>query len=158
MDRADANSYYCTVCATGCKECYNAGLQSCSSCQTVSTVVYFLRLDATECVTTCPDGSFGVSTNNSCVACATGCATCTGLATNCTSCKNANGVTYYKPLNSNTCVTDCPDATFSNGTINQCQPCIYYTYSSKCVQKCPDGTKSVFTPVPVCVVCDGSCT
>lgn len=160
MNRTDSTSFYCSLCTAGCKTCTNAGLQSCTSCQndTANNVVYYLRRDATECVTTCPAGTYGVASNNTCQPCGVGCATCLSSPTNCQSCKNDGGVSYFKPLNSNTCVTDCPDATFNNGTINQCQPCIYFTYNNKCVQNCPENTKSVFTPVPVCAVCNETCS
>ena len=102
MNRTDSNSFHCTVCATGCKECTNAGLQSCTSCQndTAGGVTYYLRKDAAECVTTCPAGSYGVASNNTCQSCADGCATCTTSPTTCQSCQNFNGQTYFKPLNS----------------------------------------------------------
>ena len=54
-------------------------------------------------------------------------------------------------------MTDCPDGTFNNGTVNQCQVCIYFTYENKCIQNCPSGTKSVFTPVPISVACNDTC-
>jgi hypothetical protein len=59
-----STQYICSQCTTGCLECTNTGLLSCQSCQndTANNVTYYKSVNATECTTACPIGSYGVAT------------------------------------------------------------------------------------------------
>ena len=100
----------CAACPVGCTNCISLG--NCSGC----TPVYFF-FNFT-CLITCPNTTF-LSTGNNCVPCS-GCPTCQGSANNCTSCVSP------LLLSANSCVSNCPSGTYSNGA--SCMSC-----SSVCV-------------------------
>lgn len=113
-----ASQYICSQCTAGCYECTNTGLLSCQSCQNDSGTVYYKRYNVTECTTICPIGSYAVDADNACYLCDTGCINCSINSTNCYACKTIGGVPYYKHLTLNKCVTECPDGTYNNQSIN----------------------------------------
>lgn len=113
-----ASQYICSQCTAGCYECTNTGLLSCQSCQNDSGTVYYKRYNGTECTTICPIGSYAVDADNACYLCDTGCINCSINSTNCYACKTIGGVPYYKHLTLNKCVTECPDGTYNNQSIN----------------------------------------
>jgi proprotein convertase subtilisin/kexin type 5 len=67
------------------------------------------------CYSTCPSGTYISYTGVNCVACSDLCATCYGLATNCTSCDDSY---YYN----NTCLTQCPTGYYGANTFT-CEIC-----------------------------------
>ncbi|KIL68473.1 hypothetical protein M378DRAFT_190887 [Amanita muscaria Koide BX008] len=168
------------------KECDTCG-PHCSSCQipafTVASTVnqaqctgclpgYFLANG--QCVQNCPTGMFVSSQNNqTCTACNSECATCTGSADFCLSCPN-NGLVF-----NGKCVTSCPSNTVSgnpgNGTIclschpdcatcsgtsftqcSSCPPTRPVLSNGRCLPTCNRG--QFFDPASkACQQCDSSC-
>lgn len=105
MPRSNPNngSYQCvTICASGyyqisgnCIVCPSP----CATCQLVNTGISCLTCPAglllmgSQCVSSCPNGYF--SNNGLCNLCSPICASCSGLASNCTVCKNINSYTPF---------------------------------------------------------------
>ena len=133
------SSYYgdlanglCVLCSTlniGCSNC--ASQTTCNSCDQNTSYVFFQNT----CVLTVPTGYY----NNSGVAapCNSSCATCLGLADNCTSCIGALA------LDGNVCTSTCPTGTVMQGNLcvnctSPCKTCVTTTTScTSCVLLSP---------------------
>ena len=121
-----------------CLPCYSSGVSpySCKTCSagtSSSCVTCFpgTFLHSGQCISPCPDGFWGNTETNRCVACNSACATCTGPAnTECLSCNS--GYLY-----SGQCLATCPIG--------------YYAHSSKTCQSCHVSSTSPFS----CRSCDG---
>ena len=123
-------------------------------------------------MTTCPSNSFLVTTNSSCTACLSPCATCIGTNTNCTSClASFNGTTWFY-LN-NVCFNICPSTYYQSLTNNDCLKCNtscldctatqclscnspFLLYGGLCYSSCPTG--SYIGNATNCIGCPTTCT
>ena len=106
----------------------NKGVQNCATC----TVEGAGTTGKTAKCTTCVDGYFANSDGSACGACDgnANCATCSGAATQCTSCKDTGTKLYFKKGDGETgeCVAeaDCNGNYFPNDDVDgkrQCIPC-----------------------------------
>lgn len=105
----------CEQCSSNCARCF--GKYSCSECQPVSGVSYYLYNSL--CVTSCPAGT--LAAGKECRECAQNCSTCSVSASNCTSC--LSGLFLLASGNAKSCVARC-DAKYYGDTITMsCQPC-----------------------------------
>ncbi|KAM0753638.1 hypothetical protein T439DRAFT_159794 [Meredithblackwellia eburnea MCA 4105] len=106
----------CASCgAQGVKACSGSGPGHALSCESADGVDYFLDSDTSNCITSCPTATFGDLATHTCKSCAIGTETCTtdqpgGALT----CGKYQGVQYYLD-STNTCVTACPDGSYSDG-------------------------------------------
>ena len=169
--------YWCVRCSNTCTACaYIAA--NCSACQSTgpnAAFIYDDNITYPKCFSICPVGTLAVNSSRSCVACATGCATCNPTITTCLSC-----IATYGLLNS-ACYSPCPDPYFISGSIcsrcslyclscstssTTCSSCVIsgayksYLHGSGCVVNCPIGTypfdNSTLGPT-VCNPCNSSC-
>ncbi len=106
-----------------CITCDGATSNSCLSCETSA----FLLTSLKTCYSSCPNGYYGNTSNNTCMKCFQGsntsepCQTCLGpLSTDCISCYS--GI-YFLPSN-RMCVLDCPVIGWYPGT-NVCLSCYF---------------------------------
>lgn len=158
----DGGSGYCLACSIYCKSCTTSS-DNCQSCNSLGGVGYYLS--SSKCIATCPTGNYPESSNLTCIACATGCATCTGSTVDdCTSCKLASSTNYFLKYGTTTCATSCPNGQYSvtstfqcllcssscltcSGDSVTCQTCGFSTlfgvdlflYSNQCLLYCPAG-------------------
>lgn len=110
----------CDACTTGCLQCTNSGLNSCTQCSNDSSTIYYLHIGATTCGTSCPNGQFISSTiPNYCQPCSSICVTCSVSAENCTS--SSCALNFY--FLNNSCLANCPDNYFNNLAVRQCTQC-----------------------------------
>ena len=140
----------CTAgCPSGCATCTYSSTITCTSCFSG----YYLS--GVSCVNPCPSGTYGESSNNTCVNCSSGCMNCT--ASGCSACQNS----MY--LYNNTCYLSCPPYTFTSydqagdgtclGCDSSCLTCSgpgpqnctlcqtgEFLYNSQCYAQCPTGT------------------
>jgi len=143
-------------------------MPTCSNCSdgtTCDSCPLGSFLSSSQCVTTCPGGSYADNATRKCIACTGGCNTCSGSAGNCTSCPP--GTVLYNgscsagcPSNyfniSGQCITcsNCINCT-SSTTCSQCQPG-YYLFYGVCYASCPGG--GIADPSTMtCAPCDSSC-
>lgn len=111
----------CQYCSTTCLTCNTSALD-CQTCNNVSGVFYYQHNN--QCLVNCPDGYYGKQSNNLCVACFGGCATCfDGNDYSCTKCQNYNSNIYYLVYGTTNCSLTCPDGQYKVDLVNQCQPC-----------------------------------
>ena len=172
----DSSTSLCTVCPVGCSACSGSGNSiTCSACQTVSGVNYYLSGDS--CVTSCPATKYGSS--GQCTGCDSTCQTCNGgAANNCLTCVSGKYLAY----NLGTCGNACPTGSYAPASTNYCLLCnvnwnscstnstncvscslsvngatLYLLDTSKtCVSSCPTGSYGKdFSKT--CEACDGSC-
>ena len=101
----------CESCISPCVSCLNATY--CYSC--ISD--YYLHATTGQCLTNCPDGTYGSSASMSCQGCDQNCLTCSGSATNCASCSSGLSL-----ASNNSCMT-CWSGTYLNILNNSCLNC-----------------------------------
>jgi proprotein convertase subtilisin/kexin type 5 len=100
----------CVVCAVGCADC-SVSATNCASCKIASGVPYYLS--GSNCLQTCPAGTYADNSTLSCLPCANGCATCFGPAiSECSSCTAYNSQNYYLIASTATCSLTCPNEQF----------------------------------------------
>lgn len=173
-----SDPYVCVKCNSTCTACAYIST-NCSACQSTgnfSAFFYNDNLTYTKCMMICPVGTLAINSSRSCVACASGCASCNSTITICLTCSATYGM-----LNS-TCYNPCPSTYFLSGSVcSQCSPyclicatanttcssCVIsgtyksYLHDSQCVVNCPTGTypfdNSTVGPT-VCNPCNSSCT
>ena len=148
----------CIQCTAGCQSCFASGLTSCTKCNAVSTVQYYLQIGVTTCSSSCNTGEYKYNLTNQCAVCPQICATCSSNST-CLSCRVLNGMPYF--LKSSSCVPSCavgdygdidtlsclacPNQclTCSAGTNTKCFSCapgFFLVYGTTfCNSFCPDG-------------------
>lgn len=172
-----SNPLVCVHCNNTCTACSYIST-NCSTCQSTgnfSAFYYNDNLTYPKCMMICPIGTLAVNSSRSCVACATGCATCNSTITICLTCS-----TTYGMINS-TCYSPCPSSYFLSGSAcNKCSPyclecssdnitcssCVIsgsfksYLHNSNCVVSCPTGTypfdNTTLGPT-TCIPCNSSC-
>lgn len=172
------NPYVCVRCNNTCTACSYVST-NCSACQSTGNFSAFLYDDNStypKCMMICPVGTLAVNSSRSCVACATGCATCNSTITTCLSCSATYG------LINTTCYSPCPSSYFLSGSdCSKCSPyclecstsnttcssCVIsgtyksYLHNSQCVASCPAGTypfdNSTLGPT-VCSPCNSTCS
>ena len=96
---------------------------TCSACQSVSGVSYFLN-SGNACVSTCPDivglPQYGNAGTGNCATCDASCATCNGgNANNCLTCVASK----YLAFGLNTCGSTCPDGQYFPSGVQICYEC-----------------------------------
>lgn len=145
-----ATNNTCQPCAIGCKSCTSGLISSCTACQTVAGLAYYLGATDNTCYTVCLDGQFkdNVNNPNQCLKCDATCTKCSGTATNCTFCSLLGTTAVY--LSSGACLSICPDGFYASTsatptTSNLCLPC-----ASGCA-KCTGGA---LTNCQVCSTVD----
>lgn len=74
----------CEICDTSCLQCEKTAT-NCISC----AANYFKNVLTNLCVSTCPDGYYGDSSNRKCELCDLDCSTCSKEKQNCTSCASS---------------------------------------------------------------------
>ena len=134
-----ATTSQCEECVGRCNECTSE--EECLNCQ-------LGFLEGTNCVDHCAQVGYYTDLETlECEPCSPECQECEYLSTFCLSCSSS--LVFYN----NTCMTTCPDATFSDGIT--CQACTYpcehcssatlcltcidsYLMDSACVSPCPD--------------------
>lgn len=130
----------CLPCDNTCLTCENDP-DNCLTCASINGFDAFL--ENSECVINCPDGFYAEDSNNTCTACADGCATCTGGTVNdCLNCDDhsADGV-YYKYIGETTCGSACPKGQFIDANIDYaCQACA--SECTECVTSSHNCTKT----------------
>ena len=94
----------CSPCAPACTSCKDKLASTCSEC----AANFFLSGEI--CLAACPPGEVKKTVPNRCVKCNEKCSECAGVESNCTKCAG----TYSWDSASSTCVTKCPDGTFSD--------------------------------------------
>lgn len=119
----DSKTGLCTVCPIGCKTCSESNSTvSCSECQPVAGVKYYLDSNDNLCKSICPASYFGgkdASNKPICDSCDGSCATCNGTSnTNCLSCSGSNYLAYQGTK----CVATCDDGQFASSS-NLCALC-----------------------------------
>ena len=125
---AQVSTFSCQFCSSECLTC-NGSATNCQSCNNITGVVYF-NFNSTECLSKCYAGYYGQLTNNTCIACATGCSLCFGPSqSNCTQCKNDSSTVYYLVYPSTICATSCIDGQYGIPSLNQCQKCDVNCYT-----------------------------
>lgn len=103
----------CQSCPKQCKTCTSN--TSCNSCQPVFSVPYYLYNSV--CLTTCPIGTIRHPTDSICDSCGIGCASCTNLKDNCTTCK----WNLYRFFNKTySCLEFCPSGYYIDRISLQC--------------------------------------
>ena len=110
----------CIQCTSGCQTCYAAGLSSCTKCNTVSNVQYYLQIGQTVCSPNCPTGQYKYNISYECAYCPQICSTCTSNTT-CQSCKVLNGMPYF--FKSNSCVPSCAVGEYGDVVSLTCIAC-----------------------------------
>ena len=109
-----------------CVTCNGSNSDNCLSCNSTT----FLDLTTNRCVNICPDGYYEDNATNLCKSCyeapdpsadiMKSCKTCSGpAASDCQSC--SSGIFLFSE--NNTCLAECPDGWYRNGTANTCNRC-----------------------------------
>lgn len=172
---APSGSYICSTCDPKCIAC-SLTATNCSSCTlTGGNQAYLLNSD---CITSCPQGTYLSNTPNLCNACDLKCIACYASNTNCSSCTlNGSNIAYFYNM---ACLNNCPTGTYITTNPNVCSPCDLkcitcdtsstncqsctlsgsnqgYLYNSGCVTTCPGGTYITTNP-NVCITCAGQCS
>ena len=110
----DTTNQVCAPCDTACSACTGPNNNQCTSCKTG----YFRQPSSTICLTTCPNGYYGAS-SNTCTGCHANCLVCTGPASyECSACKS---VYFFSAPSS--CVITCPSGAWKDTTNQVCEPC-----------------------------------
>jgi proprotein convertase subtilisin/kexin type 5 len=177
-----ASGVVCTVCDSYCVTC-NVSSTNCYSCVVSGANKAYLYNNT--CQISCPIGTYFTSSSNICNSCDPTCIACDTSSTNCSSCTLTGGNQAY--LLNSTCLTSCPNGTFSSTNPNICTSCdptctvcdtssthcsvctvsganMAYLYNSGCVINCPNGTYSSTNPNvcnscdPKCIICSASST
>lgn len=178
----EASNCTCQDCADGCRECYGAGLEKCTSCtNSSSSDVYFKVPNRDICTTNCSNFYYGVEQYNLCEPCHISCKTCSLDPLNCSACRNVSGIVYYS--DNSTCVVACPEGYYGKPSDNTCDFCadeckacygpttsectkckindtsvrFYKLYGSdECVEECSAGTFP-HNSTNTCKPCDSEC-
>ena len=156
--------FKCQPCGSECVSCYRDP-HNCTEADGCAFGLYFYNVTNT-CLAECPDGYYADPITDDCIECAGGCELCSaGGYSHCTKCNtdNATGVTYYKRMNIDKCVDECPKGQYEidegnlcaychescsecSTSATECQACknvtgiVYYNlYNSTCYQNCPTG-------------------
>lgn len=115
----------CTVCPIGCTACSLGTEVTCSACQAVAGVNYYLN-DGKYCVSACPltaggAGQYGSLTGSpSCASCHTSCQTCSGgNNNNCITCVSGK----FLAFGLGTCLDACPDGQYAPSSSQTCLSC-----------------------------------
>ncbi|XP_031505761.1 uncharacterized protein LOC116268094 [Nymphaea colorata] len=114
----------CANCNSNCASC-SSSATSCTSCISISGSKAYLHTDNT-CYVNCPTGTYSSVVNgaNLCVACPTGCDTCSytlGSVT-CSKCKTVSSTNFY--LSGTSCVQKCPGGTYGGTDANGDPACV----------------------------------
>jgi hypothetical protein len=124
----------CILCDLKCTACYDLA-DNCTTCKSTGANASYLYDNTTigysQCVLTCPAGTFINSTARTCDLCDANCTTCAINSTYCYSCVVGYGWAYYN------CFMPCPDGRFFENT--NCS-------------KCPN-TCAICSSLTVCSVC-----
>ena len=105
----------CQPCSSVCVTCFGTA-ENCTSA-TCALNYFFLN---NECLNNCPNGYYEDATLRQCLACATGCATCSAAGTAaCTVCSN----TYYLQIGLTSCLAGCNSGEFPSDLNNKCVLC-----------------------------------
>ena len=105
----------CQPCSSVCVTCFGTA-ENCTSA-TCALNYFFLN---NECLNNCPNGYYEDATLRQCLACATGCATCSAAGTAaCTVCSN----TYYLQIGLTSCLAGCNSGEFPSALNNKCVLC-----------------------------------
>ena len=120
------NDFICYTCATGCLSCFAGGSLSCYNCTSSNAsgtmTNYFLVYNTNNCSIGCPNGQYQNATSYKCQLCDQNCLTCVTFSTNCLSCGFSSiGASLY--LHQSSCLLNCPNQFFPNGTANNCDSC-----------------------------------
>ena len=110
---ADLRTSTCNACHPGCAACTGGSNSECTSCN----AGYYLQINSTVCLSSCPTKGWADASGNICSPCTSPCLTC--AAQICTSCESGY---YFNPL-TNLCEDTCPDGYYKNSTNNRCHTC-----------------------------------
>ena len=169
----------CIWCNLKCRACFEV-FDNCTLCQTSGTYKSFLYYNDTlgyyTCVTTCPDGYFANTTQNTCDLCDHVCLTCSINSTYCYSCVSGYGWSnyycyqpcndgyYYSNNNTNctqcnlTCILCTDQLTCSSCTLNGTNTA--YLQGVTCYKTCPDtyyGDTNYGIGPNTCISCTATC-
>lgn len=139
----------CQSCNSNCKTCDLLVPTKCLSC----TSPLFLSLTGNKCISPCPDGQYGRTTDQTCQKCDSTCITCNGGSLiNCLSCEDGKFLYLTRCLtcdsNCKTCVTN----------LSSCTLCTLplVLLNAKCIDNCPNGYFKEISSNS-CQKCDSNC-
>ena len=139
-------TFTCDSCSTICKTCVTT-YATCLSCNSGSF------LSGTNCILTCPDGTYGDTLTGKCLTCDSSCKTCIapGDSASCQSCMV--GVLY-----GGLCVACTTPCSTCNGLPTNCTACsgTKYLYNNQCIDQCPNGYYMSISD-NICYKCNVAC-
>lgn len=102
----------CYTCSSSCVNCNGSSPESCTSCDSSKWLL------SGSCLSNCPNGYYGDTSNRTCILCDSSCLTCNGPTnSSCLSC--VSGLFF----SDGRCVSSCPTNKFENPTNNSCETC-----------------------------------
>ena len=116
----DASKRVCVQCSQNCLTCDQTQADN-AHCLACASGLY---LSGSQCLLTCPSGTYGNALANACSPCSAQCTTCFGpLANQCYGCKLYNATTYFYYSQQTSCLTVCPAGFINNANTLVCDPC-----------------------------------
>nr|XP_036218232.1 furin-like protease 2 [Bactrocera oleae] len=161
----ETEDYNCASCHPSCDTCNGSAESQCITCRSGR-----FAFDG-KCLNNCPDGYYADKKRQECVACPTGCATCSsnGFCLTCrenwtrnkkskciiTGSENCDESEYYDNNHCHPCHSTCE--TCDGPTESNCLSCpqSLLLQSSRCVSSCDDG---FYMEAGVCAKCLHTCT
>ncbi|XP_028894681.1 furin-like protease 2 [Zeugodacus cucurbitae] len=161
----ETEDYNCASCHSSCDTCNGSAESQCITCRSGR-----YAFDG-KCLNNCPDGYYADKKRQECVACPTGCATCSsnGYCLTCnanwtrnkkgkciiTGSENCDESEYYDNNHCHPCHSTCE--TCDGPTESNCLSCpqSLLLQSSRCVSSCDDG---FYMEAGVCAKCLHTCT
>lgn len=143
------STYQCQNCNSNCKTCDLSISTKCISC----TSPLFLSQTGNTCISPCPAGQYGRTTDQTCQKCDSTCKTCNGGAiTNCLSCEDNAYLYLTRCLK---CDSNCKTCITNAATCTSCTPPLILM-NDKCISACP---KEYFKEISSnsCQKCDSNC-
>ncbi|XP_053949686.1 furin-like protease 2 isoform X1 [Anastrepha ludens] len=161
----ETEDYNCASCHSSCATCNGSAESQCITCRSGR-----FALDG-KCLNNCPDGYYADKKRQECVACPTGCATCSsnGFCLTChenwtrnkkgkciiSGSENCDESEYYDNNHCHTCHSTCE--TCDGPTESNCLSCpqSLLLQSHRCVSSCDDG---FYMEAGICAKCLHTCT
>lgn len=162
----------CQPCDYTCLKCEGSA-STCTQCGIGDYL--FLDPDARECVTDCPTGYVNDHSENLCLGCRDGCASCDYETTNCTTCTPSGRTPFFFKFD---CLAECPALVSIPGgrvcsecdptcltcedSVDKCTSCEAYmrfdTFNNKCLEACLADIQIYDVENEKCETCEEKCS